>query len=94
LSESKSKYCGCSRRRGKRIKTKATKRPVLIWSDLVTHFSFTAPFLVRVTMVVLRAVGLGAGHPDSFPHVILQVQVLKLFVVKVQSLLSTLCRKS
>ena len=24
-------------------------------------------------MILLRAVGLGAGHPDSFPHVILQV---------------------
>ena len=37
-------------------------------------FSFTAPFLVRMLMVFLRSVGLGAGHPNSFPHVILQVR--------------------
>jgi len=36
------------------------------------RFSFTAPFLVRLTMIALRALGKGGGSPDSFPHVILQ----------------------
>jgi hypothetical protein len=33
-----------------------------------------------MAMVFLRAVGLGAGHPDSFPHVILQVRRLDVIV--------------
>ena len=36
------------------------------------RFSFTAPFLVRLTMIYMRAVGKGGGSPDSFLHVILQ----------------------
>ncbi len=40
-------------------------------------------------MVFLRAVGLGAGHPDSFPHVILQV-ILDAVVVLLLLLLMPL----
>jgi hypothetical protein len=42
-----------------------------------------------MTMAFLRAVGLGAGHPDSFPHVILQVKLMgfilwSFFLVKIK----------
>ena len=37
------------------------------------RFAFTAPFMVRMSMVFLRAIGRGGGHSDSFMHVMLQV---------------------
>ena len=37
------------------------------------RFAFTAPFMVRMSMVLLRALGKGGGNQDSFIHVILQV---------------------
>lgn len=36
------------------------------------RFAFTAPFMVRMSMVLLRALGKGGGNQDSFIHVILQ----------------------
>ena len=35
--------------------------------------SYTAPFLVRVTMIVLRYLGIGGGNPLSFHYVVYQV---------------------
>ena len=39
------------------------------------RFAFTAPFMVRMSMVLLRALGKGGGNQDSFIHVILQVWI-------------------
>lgn len=36
------------------------------------RFSFTAPFLVRMSMVILRCLGFGGGHPMSFSHIVKQ----------------------
>jgi len=36
------------------------------------RFAFTAPFMVRMSMAFLRAIGKGGGNPHSFIHVILQ----------------------
>jgi len=36
------------------------------------RFSYTAPFLVRVTMIVLRYLGIGGGNPLSFHYVVYQ----------------------
>ena len=43
------------------------------------RFAFTAPFMVRMSMAFLRAIGKGGGTQDSFIHVILQVNYLQLF---------------
>ena len=40
------------------------------------RFAFTATFMVRMSMVLLRSVGKGGGNKDSFTHVILQVKKL------------------
>ena len=37
------------------------------------RFAFTAPFMVRMSMAFLRAIGKGGGNHASFVHVILQV---------------------
>ena len=41
------------------------------------RFAFTATFMVRMSMVLLRSVGKGGGNKDSFTHVILQVKKVK-----------------
>ena len=43
------------------------------------RFAFTAPFMVRMSMAFLRAIGKGGGTQDSFIHVILQVNYMQLF---------------
>ena len=39
------------------------------------RFAFTAPFMVRMSMAFLRAIGKGGGNHASFVHVILQVRL-------------------
>ena len=52
-------------------------------------FSFTAPFLVRMTMVILRCLGFGGGHPMSFSHIVKQVRLLVLRLLKsIQAILN------
>ena len=40
------------------------------------RFAFTAPFMVRMSMAFLRAIGKGGGNHASFVHVILQVRLI------------------
>ena len=40
--------------------------------------SYTAPFMVRVTMILLRYLGIGGGNPLSFHYVVLQVHYTTL----------------
>lgn len=46
------------------------------------RFAFTATFMVRMSMVLLRSVGKGGGNKDSFTHVILQdlIAVIGAFI--------------
>ena len=43
-------------------------------------FSFTAPFLVRMSMVILRFFQFGGGHPLSFSHIVKQVRIFKICI--------------
>ena len=47
------------------------------------RFAFTAPFLVRMSMVGLRALGRGGGDSASFPHAIMQVIMKCLYQTEI-----------